>query len=136
MLRPYLVVILLFAALACGDAPAPEVEQAPRMPEPGTYVLEHGEDGVTLLTNQARRSDILRELAALYTFELVLGDAPDPPVALHVVDVGIEEVLELLLEGTPHRLEYDLDPYDGHGTVLRLQVGNVAVGAGPQSGAR
>jgi hypothetical protein len=134
----WLVAALVLAALgaSCSGEPSSGrragagAAQADPAPAPGRAVIERRAGGLLLLANEAPRRAILRELSGRYGFALEDYDASDPRVRVSLVDVSLQEALEVLLEGTPHRIEYELDPYDGQGGLVR-----VVVGRDPEAGA-
>jgi hypothetical protein len=78
---------------------------------------------VTLLANEMRRLELLRRLAREAGFRLLADRVAPQSVTLDLRDVGVEEVLAVLLGGIPYEIRYAIDPVARGHVVETVTVG-------------
>jgi hypothetical protein len=127
----------LLAVSACGgeppaatDAGAGSAAGAAAGPASGAPV-RFAAGRVSLVRDQALALAILEEVAGAAGFELVVGPVTARTISLRLDEVPLVEAIGALLEGTPFRAEYAVDPQTGAHRLARLVVGEPARSVGP-----
>jgi hypothetical protein len=134
----------LLAACGCGREPAPS-ETAPaagvastRAPASGTGALQLRAGRVSVARDEVLQLALLEELAGRAGFELEVGSVAPRSIRVRLDDVPLLDAISVVLEGTPFRAAYAVDPKTGAHVLARLSVGEPAPsapGAGGGEGA-
>jgi hypothetical protein len=93
---------------------------AGRMPGPSEISVGFEEGAVTLNTEDANRGMILRRLARVSGFQVIVSGAQMQKMTLHLEGVSREDALGRILEGVPYSLRYELDRQGEHALALAI----------------
>jgi hypothetical protein len=104
--------------------PSPAALRA--LPAVGEAIVEASDGDVTVLSNQAPRIEVLRQLESATGFELSVGrlsQAESGPITVRAVGVPLGEALVQVLEGVSFQLHYAVDAELGGHLLSRVAVG-------------
>jgi len=79
---------------------------------------------VSVSRDQVLQLALLEELAARAGFELEVGEVTPKSLTLRLADAPLLDAIATILEGTPFRAEYAVDPTTGEHRLAKLGVGN------------
>ncbi len=125
----------LLAVGGCGSertpgeaAPAAGVEST-RTPAAAGSALQYRAGRVSVARDEVLQLALLEELAGRAGFELDVGSVAPRSIRVRLDDVPLLDAISVVLEGTPFRATYAVDPKTGAHVLARLGVGELAPGA-------
>ena len=125
----------LLAVGGCGSertpgeaAPAAGVESTLTPASAGSG-LQFRAGRVSVARDEVLQLALLEELARRAGFELEVGSVAPRSIRVRLDDVPLLDAISVVLEGTPFRAAYAVDPSTGAHVLARLSVGELAPGA-------
>jgi len=133
--------LLAVAGCGRGSEPTPSAAApaagvaATRAPASASSALRLRAGRVSVARDEVLQLALLEEIAARAGFELEIGSVAPRNIRVRFDDVPLLDAISVVLEGTPFRAEYAVDPRTGAHVLARLAVGEPAPSAPGAGGA-